>query len=58
MSDLPRLLRSLEESLSSGLAEYPGVTFRLTGYLSDDGMIPVTCYYAVDKKDGEVDIIL
>jgi hypothetical protein len=58
VSDLPRLLRSLEQSLTLGLSQYPGVTFRLVGYLGEDGEIPITCFYQVDEQDGEIQVIL
>ena len=56
--DLPRLLRSLETALATNLSQYPGVSFRLTGYLDDSGIIPVTCYYDINGLAGEVNIDL
>jgi phage baseplate assembly protein W len=48
VSYLPDLLTDLEASLAEGLQEYPGVTFRLLGSVSDDGNIPITVYWYVD----------
>lgn len=56
--DLPKFLRSLEDSLSYGLSAYGDVSIRLVGYASDSGEIPVTCYWSVDEVTGELEVIL
>ena len=56
--DLPKFLRSLEESLTTVLAAYGDVSIRLVGYADDSGEIPVTCYWDVDEDFGTVEVTL
>jgi hypothetical protein len=56
LQDLPRLLRSLEYSLSYGLSEYPGVYTSLKGYEDDTGIINVDCYWEYDDTQGLVSV--
>jgi hypothetical protein len=56
--NLSELLGQLDEALNQALTEYPGVLYKLLGYLDDSGQVEVTCLYYIDELAPEASVTL